>query len=608
MDEKSKIVKNENDNTEELKSQGITDENINPSSETDTDWSNKAINAQEEPKSKPVANIQQKTDKKFPAAIIISVSIIIVGIIAAIIFLTGNNGGIGSIGHTHTYENWEIIKEATCTSEGSKERYCPCGEKQTSTINKLEHNYGSWNITEEATCKNTGSKERICDCGYIENEVIPTNNNHSETIITGVAATCTSTGLSDGKMCTVCGKITVSQTTIAKSPHDFYDTITKPATSTSTGIKTTRCHDCSYSSNSSYSANILSSEEVYALAELCVGEITIYNKSGTAIALGTVFVYSSDGKLITNYHVIEGAYSAKVTLNEQSYTVNSILAYDKDIDLAVLKISASNLYTPIIQTEGIKGGSKVYAVGSSEGYTLSFSTGVIASPSRTFSGVEYIQHEAAISHGNSGGPLFNQYGEVIGINTLSNIDGQNLNFAISCNELDNLYFGSSLTMKQFYEKECNPFELIKNYVIENGTYDSSDGDYTILLDTSYSSDYAYTYKTYVVYDIADNELMFSLHINGENSAGFWVDSSLSGSYTWAYIDDYNYEMMGTITARTYTDNTLLGYSYNNISSSSLRSSVRELASSMIDIILSIINIDLYSSIGVSAADLGFISY
>ena len=344
------------------------------------------------------------------------------------------------------------------------------------------------------------------------------------------------------------------------------------------------------------------------MAERCVGEIIIYNKSGTAISLGTVFVYSSDGKLLTNYHVIDGAYSAKVTLNGKTYNVSSVLAYDKDIDLAVIKINASGLYAPIIQTDGIKGGAKVYAVGSSEGYTLSFSTGVIASPSRTFSGVEYIQHEAAISHGNSGGPLFNEYGEVIGINTLTDIEGQNLNFAISCKEIGNLVFGTSLTMQQFYEKECNVFERMKSYIIEYGTYSASSNWYTLYLGSTYSNDYSSKYSRYAYYYVDSDIVTLDMVINdGEYWVYFKIDNTVDGSYDWYYFDDNNYKMNGVIYASTYSSSSLLGYSYNNISYSSLRDSVRKLASGMVSLLCSYIDYDFYD-IGVTADDLHFYYY
>ena len=214
-----------------------------------------------------------------------------------------------------------------------------------------------------------------------------------------------------------------------------------------------------------------SSEQIYKIAEKSVGEIVIYDIFDQAISLGTCFVYSSDGKLITNYHVIEDAYSATVTIDEKDYVVDKILSYDPDIDLAIIKINATNL-TPLSLSYGnVSGGEKVYAVGSSKGLTMSFTSGVVASSNRTIAGVRYIQHDAAISNGNSGGPLMNEYGEVIGINTMYLKEGQNINFAIATSEIKKIKYNHSIVLKKSkaISREI-AFNTIKNYVINRGTY------------------------------------------------------------------------------------------------------------------------------------------
>ena len=78
--------------------------------------------------------------------------------------------------HTHSYAEWETVKNATCTTEGTKERYCACGEKQTATISMVAHTYGDWKIVKEATHSEKGSEERSCVCGERETrdiEIIP---------------------------------------------------------------------------------------------------------------------------------------------------------------------------------------------------------------------------------------------------------------------------------------------------------------------------------------------------------------------------------------------------------------------------------------------------
>lgn len=74
--------------------------------------------------------------------------------------------------HTHAYGEWEIQKAATCTSEGSKDRYCSCGEKQTASISATGHSFGGWTTVKEASTTETGLKERTCSCGEKETQVV----------------------------------------------------------------------------------------------------------------------------------------------------------------------------------------------------------------------------------------------------------------------------------------------------------------------------------------------------------------------------------------------------------------------------------------------------
>ena len=75
--------------------------------------------------------------------------------------------------HTHNYGEWETTKNATCTAEGTKERYCSCGEKQTTTIAKTEHEFGAWSVLKDSTFAEAGEKIRSCSCGKTETLIIP---------------------------------------------------------------------------------------------------------------------------------------------------------------------------------------------------------------------------------------------------------------------------------------------------------------------------------------------------------------------------------------------------------------------------------------------------
>ena len=114
----------------------------------------------------------------------------------------------------------------------------------------------------------------------------------------------------------------------------------------------------------------------------------------------------------------------------------NVLGYDADLDIAILQTGAEG-YTPLVRrTAKVVTGESVYALGSSLGLSGTFSDGVVSSASREFDGQYYVQHTAAISHGNSGGPLLDKYGQVMGINCAYIDGGQNINLAIPIEMVD----------------------------------------------------------------------------------------------------------------------------------------------------------------------------
>lgn len=388
--------------------------------------------------------------------------------------------------------------------------------------------------------------------------------------------------------------------------HSYSETTTKYATCSENGNKTYTCNKCGDSYSKEYELETLTANEIYELSKNSVAEITTYDKNGDELSLGTGVVYKNNGSIITNYHVIEDAYSIKINLNNSTYNVQSVLAYDKTIDLAVLKVNAENLKELPICLKEHTVGTTVYALGSSQGLTETFSQGIITCSTREIDDINYIQHDAAISSGNSGGPLINHYGEFIGINTMTMKDSQNLNFAISAKEFSKLAYGESLTVKEFYEKECDTFTKVKNFIISKGSYDYSDKTYTLTLGYTYSADYSSKYTRKAIYYVEDNQLCLMLFINADTLVSIFIDE-INSIYTWSYLDTSNYYMRGTLYAATFDSNTLLGYSYNNISSSSLRSTVRELASAMVNYLLVCLDAD-FEDINITAEDLGFLCY
>lgn len=158
--------------------------------------------------------------------------------------------------------------------------------------------------------------------------------------------------------------------------------------------------------------------------------IVISDSSGHETALGSGFLISADGEIVTNYHVIKEAHSATVKLaNGAFFPVTGVLASDADKDLAILKVGGKNL--PFLQLGDVNSlhvGDHVVAIGSPLGLEGTASDGIV-SALRDADRMQWIQTTAPVSHGNSGGPLLDLNDRVVGVITWGVPLGQNLNFA-----------------------------------------------------------------------------------------------------------------------------------------------------------------------------------
>jgi serine protease Do len=163
----------------------------------------------------------------------------------------------------------------------------------------------------------------------------------------------------------------------------------------------------------------------------------------SASALGAGFVISEDGYVVTNNHVIAGADEIEVEFINGDIFPAKIVGTDANIDIAVLKIDADNPfdYVAFGNSDVARVGDWVMAMGNPLGQGFSVSAGIISARNRELSGPydDYIQTDAAINRGNSGGPLFNMDGEVIGVNTaiISPSGGSiGLGFSMASNTVD----------------------------------------------------------------------------------------------------------------------------------------------------------------------------
>jgi S1-C subfamily serine protease len=153
---------------------------------------------------------------------------------------------------------------------------------------------------------------------------------------------------------------------------------------------------------------------------------------------GSGFILSSDGRILTNAHVVSGTDEVEVTLKDGRTFRGQVVGTDPVTDVAVIKVNGTNLPTVQLgQSTELAPGQWAIAIGNPLGLDNTVTAGIISATGRSSSQVgvpdkrvSFIQTDAAINPGNSGGPLLNDRGEVIGVNTAIRADAQGLGFAI----------------------------------------------------------------------------------------------------------------------------------------------------------------------------------
>ena len=209
-----------------------------------------------------------------------------------------------------------------------------------------------------------------------------------------------------------------------------------------------------------YAANVNSTVGI----QTSITSTNFWGQQVTGAASGSGFILSKEGHIVTNYHVIKGANSVTVsTYDGKSYDAK-IIGYDEDNDLAILKVEATDLKPAVLGSSAkLNVGDDVVAIGNPLGeLTFSLTRGSVSSLSRevTFSDgnvMELIQTDCAINSGNSGGALFNLYGEVVGItnakysgSSSSEASIDNIGFAIPIDSVRAIM--ESIAEKGYYAK------------------------------------------------------------------------------------------------------------------------------------------------------------
>ncbi|MBO5052294.1 MAG: trypsin-like peptidase domain-containing protein [Clostridia bacterium] len=425
--------------------------------------------------------------------------------------------------HQHAMGEWIVDEEPTCKEAGTKHIACAtCGEVMlTDSIPATGHTEGGWIVDTEPTCMAGGARHIACaTCGAaVRSEQIAATGHTAGDWIVETAATQKTEG-TKYRACTACGERVESQTIPCTGPMDSV-----------------------------------------ALAAY-VQERTVSMVIGGQTN-GTGFFIDENGTLVTNFHVIDNVFysstpSIEVELSSGArYSLEYVVKFDPAYDLAVLKIDTKSMktpYLPIAEEEAVTG-TKVYACGAALGLIAgNFTDGQISSVSHRYGLADSYISNTAISGGNSGGPLVNAYGEVLGVSTAGYTYGENLNIFLKMSNLENLRVTGNKTfsdLMQWFSFETR--DALNKFVYDDGYtgsyYNSFIHAYhdevgaTCLYssdefldywghDTGYNSMmYYYTYE----YD-KDEYAQYAAYLKSE---GYNYDESLSGDEgNGVYIDVY----------------------------------------------------------------------
>lgn len=203
-----------------------------------------------------------------------------------------------------------------------------------------------------------------------------------------------------------------------------------------------------------FSSPVLSAEEIYRRVDPAVFSIVVETETGKQG--GTGFFIDGNGAAVTNFHVIEGGVSAQIRMqNGKTCDISEVLGASRSRDLAILKVDAEHTPAVKLASRLPAVGEKVYAIGYPESFLLgdassTFTDGIVSKSNYTVDGMDYIQTNADITHGNSGGVLVNERGEVVGI-TAGTLDVgvTYMNLAIPAGEISSVERGDGVKFEQF---------------------------------------------------------------------------------------------------------------------------------------------------------------
>jgi tetratricopeptide (TPR) repeat protein len=210
-------------------------------------------------------------------------------------------------------------------------------------------------------------------------------------------------------------------------------------------------------------------EKIFQENSKAVVVVVTLDEKGEPMGQGSGFIVRPDGAIVTNYHVISDAKDIKVKIGEKILDIEGLIHADKENDLVILKAKGENLPTVKLgDLEKAHIGEKIYVISSPKGMENTISDGLLSGIREIDEKRKILQITAPVSPGSSGGPVFNNNGEVIGIATFLLEEAQNLNFAMPVNLVkDNLRERKTSALKKF---KIEDYKKSEEYWLNRGHY------------------------------------------------------------------------------------------------------------------------------------------
>ncbi len=204
-------------------------------------------------------------------------------------------------------------------------------------------------------------------------------------------------------------------------------------------------------------------QEIYETTNKAMVEILTFD-ANESMSMGSGFFINSN-QILTNYHVIE--YANRMIVRDYdgaTYEVTHIYDYNTSYDLAILGVKEASKEALILNKNEVETGMDVYALGSPLELSGTISEGIVSKAYRQYEGKTYHQSTAYISQSSGGGPLLNSYGEVIGINTLRILGGQNIYLAVDIDYVKLLDRYHPKPIKNLYTENQGKIKIQEIYI------------------------------------------------------------------------------------------------------------------------------------------------